>query len=321
MKNANEVDDQKLLKTLKTLVWILSVLVVLAAIAAWSFWAKGQKYENETGRLTLDLADLDSSKLALEDTLAALEGSYGEKISENEKLTITLQDRIKEVEALQERIRKVRAQLSKSEETNAQINQRLVMLESLKDSLENDIADLQGQNLELRSANNEIATELTMTREEVAGLSEDLKILDRKHEALVSRLFELAPAGFVAENFKVTAMRRNEKVTAKAGRASEVKVTFDIKNVPEQYQTTEELYLVITKFDGNPVHTIPSKTVSVKSSVPIEIAAADIEQLTLRELQSVEMSFNPDKKFEAGLYNALVYADHGFLGATSFELR
>ncbi|MBK8505534.1 MAG: hypothetical protein IPL46_27055 [Saprospiraceae bacterium] len=321
MKNESHLDDQKPLRKLKTALWVLSTLLVLALIAAGSFWAKSNKYENETSKLVTDLSELDSTKVQLEGTLASLEDSYGDKITENEQLSTTLTERVAEVEDLKQRIQKVRSQLAKSQEVNEQINGRLAQFEQLRDSLENDILTLLGQNEDLQATNNEIATELTLSKEQIHGLTDDVQKLDQKNRAIVGRLFQLAPAGFVANNFKVTAMRKNDKVTAKAGRANEIKVAFDLKDVPQEYQIDEELYLVITKFDGNPVGDIQTKNVKVKSATPIDIAAADVEQLRLNALQSVVMSFTPGRKFESGLYNALVYADHGFLGATSFELR
>lgn len=321
MKDENQPNAQNTIRTLKITVWILAALLIGTIIVAFSFWAKSNKYENETADLVSDLSEMDSTKVVLENTLTDLEGSYQDKIDENEVLSQTLQTRIQEVEELKVRISKVRSQLAKSQEVNEHINARLAQLEELKDSLENDIVTLQGQNEELRAANNEIATELTLSREEINALNQDVQKLDQKNRQLVDRLFQLAPAGFVANNFKVTAVRKNEKITARAGRASEIKVAFDLKNVPQQYQTDEELYLVITNFDGTPVDDVAVKNVKVKSDTPIDISAVDIEQVKLTDLQSIEMSFAPGKKFESGLYNALVYADHGFLGATSFELR
>jgi chromosome segregation ATPase len=321
MENDSQLDDKKPLRNLHTALWIVVTLLIFALVAAFSFWARSNKYENETAKMVSDITRMDSTRTALEGTLVSLEGSYNEKISENELLTATLQERVKEVEELQDRIRRVRAQLAKSQEINEEINARLIQLEELKVSLENDIATLQGQNEELRAANNEIATELTLSKEQISALTEDVKKLDQKNEALIARLFQLAPAGYVANNFKVTAVRKNDRLTAKAGRANEIRVSFDLNDVPEQYQRQEELYLVITKFDGNPVNELQTRNIQVKSASPINIAAVDIEQRTLKPLQSVEMSFSPGRKFEAGLYNALVYAGHGFLGATSFELH
>jgi len=321
MNKENERAYEGRFRRLSIATGILTMLFLGAVILAWSFWAKSNKYENETANLVAELKAMDQSKLALQDTVGKLEDSYQHKISENEILTSALEERVAEVNDLQKRVRTVRDQLSKSQEINEQINQRLAQLEELKISLEEDIEGLQEQNLEIRSANNEIAVELTLSREQAAELSEDLKILDQKNDQLVSRLFQLAPAGFVAENFKVSAMQKNAKITTKAGRANEISVTFDIKNVPVEYQVSEELYLVITHFDGNPVSDIAAKNVKIGSQSPIDVSAVDIEQIRLSERQSVEMSFSPGKKFEGGLYNALVYADHGFLGATSFELR
>ncbi len=312
---------QKNQSNLRTALWILGVLLFLAVIAAVYFWKKTIDYEEQTIQLNEDIENLDDRKAGLEDTIEILESDYDTKITENEALSQRLQIRVKEVSDLQNRIKRVQAQLAKSEKTNEEITQRLEQLDTLKNSLEEDIATLLSENDELRALNNEIATELTETKEEVMGLSSDVQILNTKNDALVSRLSQIAPAGFVAENFKVTAVKRNDKVTARAGRAREIKVNFDIDDVPAEYQREEELYLVITTFDGNPVDEIFTRNVKIDSPTPINVAAADVQQITLQARQSVEMSFAPDRKFKGGLYNVLVYADHGFLGASSFELQ
>lgn len=305
----------------KSLAWIFAILFAFAAVLAIYYYRQYQSFQTETYRLVEELRATDSTRLALEGSLQELEGSYSDKISENELLTNTLQERVKEVEQLEERIIAVRSQLSKSQALNEEINQRLEQLQILKESLENDIAALQDENIELRTANNDVALALEDTQEKIVGLEEDLEIMDHQNEELGQRLRTLAPAGFVADNFHVRPMLRNEKITSRAGRAQAIKVTFDINNVPAEYQVDEKLYLVITSFDGTPVPEVESGTVTIRSGTPIDIRAVAMDQIVLQERQSLEMSFTPRKKFKAGLYNALVYADHGFLGATSFELR
>ena len=98
-------------------------------------------------------------------------------------------------------------------------------------------------------------------------------------------------------------------------------MSFDLNDVPDELQENEELYLVVTQFDGRPLENIPTKPVKILAKEVMTVNAADIEKLKLKERQNIEMSFDADKELEAGTYNLLVYADHGFLGATSFQLR
>ncbi len=305
----------------KTTIGILSALLGVAVIAAVFFGIKSSNFQSTSETLQSDLNALNETHTTLQGELDTLETDYQSQIEENNTLIATLEERKVEVEQLQARVQRARAQLSESQSMNEKINERLVQLESLKDSLESDIASLQMENQELLATNEAISLDLEMSKMQINDLNDRITVLNNKNEALTSRLFQIAPAGFVADNFAIKAVRKNQKLTSKASQTNEILVRFDLRDVPKEYQTDEELYLVVTEFDGNPIDYITGKTVQIKSAEPMEVKAADVERIKLGDLQNVEMSFTPEKNLESGLYNVLVYADHGFLGSTSFELR
>jgi hypothetical protein len=302
-------------------VWILSGLLAVALIAAIYFGVKNYKYENETEKLEEDLSALNQTHEELNAELVTLDNDYVAQIEENEALIVELEERVKEVDRLKYTVSQARQKLTKSEKANEEITQKLVQLEELKVSLEEEIDQLLEQNDILITANQEIRDEIEESKMTIHDLNDRLIRVTKQNDALVSRLKEIAPAGFVADNFSVLAQKRNDKLTIKSRQTDEIKVGFDINNVPVEYRLKEKIYLVITEFDGNPVEQIPSQSVKINSATPIHVSAADIADVELKDQQRLEMVFAPEDRLDSGMYNVLVYAGHGFLGATTFELR
>ncbi len=316
--NRLEKDQSNIAKPLAIL---FAGLFMLASAGAIYFVIQNNQMQRLAEMQKTDYENLDAVKQDLEGELHEIESSFTDKITENEELSATLQERVKEVEKLQWRLTDARSKLAVSTKENEEIKTRLTQLESIKKDLESDIDALAKTNNELRLANAEIKVELEQTNEYTERLSAHISKMSRENDKLIKRLYQIAPAGFIADNFIVSAEKRNDKLTSRAKFADEVRVQFDINNVPEEFRTNEELYLVVTQFDGRPLENIPTQTVKVAAQDPMVVKAADVEKIKLNSRQHVEMSFQADKDLEAGLYNVLVYADHGFLGATSFQLR
>lgn len=305
----------------KKLTWVFGILFFVAFIAAIYYGSRTTHLANDKSNLSLNLEDLDQQKMKLENDLTALDSNYQVQISTNDTLSLTLQERVKEVDQLKARVWTARQKLEKSEEENQAINEKLAQLETLKTDLESDIASLNETNKELVATNEQISEDLEMSKKQKEELNSQLAVITQENQKLINRLRTLAPAGFVANNFTVTAAKRNDKLTAKANRAETINVSFDINDVPSEFQNEEEIYLVLTKSDGNPVQALPTKDVNVASIDPVTIQVVDRTKTTLKDRQNIEMSFDTDRDLASGLYNVLVYADHGFLGSTTFQLR
>ncbi len=305
----------------KNLALILGSLFAIALFAAIYYGIKSSNLRTETSHLSVNLQDLDQQKMQLQSELTVLDSNYQGQMIVNDTLAYTLEERLKEVDNLKARVWTARQNLDKSEKENKAINERLGQLEELKQELESDIVSLNETNEELALTNEKIANDLQMSKEETAALSGQLKEMSERNEVLIDRLYALAPAGFVANNFNITAARKNDKLTAKARQAERINVSFDINDVPSEYQADEEIYLVLTKFDGNPVEVVPGDEVEVASVNPVVINVVDRHTTKLKDRQNIEMSFSADRDLESGIYNVLVYADHGFLGSTTFQLQ
>lgn len=295
---------------------ILGVLLLGAIIFGGMFYSK---YKATTHKATDLGAQLDSTRTALQGELSTLNVSYNEQIALNDTLSVDLQEKIAEVEDLKVRIEKARKELKVSKSNTEEIRARLAQMEELKTALERDILGLKEENASLAANNQALNTELSATKDEVNTLNTKVMSLTAANEKLTGRLKTVAPAGFRADNFTVTSATRKDKLTSKAKKIDAITVTFDLNNIPEEYQGNREIYLVLTEFNGNPVAAVPGKEVNLKfGAEPVHLRAADVEKANLKARQSMSMSFEPTDDLNPGTYNVLVYADSGYLGSTGF---
>ena len=303
----------------KKLAWALAAVMTVVAILAIYFGVQSNKYQH----LSTDLsAELDDTRTKMQEELAVVQSAYDTQVVVNEGLSADIETKVQEVEDLQAKIKQARNQLATSKANTDEIKARLAQMETLKAELEADLLALQGQNDSLAQTNSTLTLVLDESKLQVEQMSTEIANLDQQNKELDRRLTLLAPAGFKADNFRIAVERRNDKLTSRARRADEIVVHFDLDNVPSEKHGAHELYLTVTTPDGTPVAVLPTEQVSVPAAnEPMQIRAADVEQVDLTQTQTVAMSFNPNKDLEAGEYNIFVYSDAGYLGATGFRLR
>lgn len=303
----------------KKLAWALAAVMTVVAILAIYFGVQSNKYQH----LSTDLsAELDDTRTKMQEELAVVQSAYDTQVVVNEGLSADIETKVQEVEDLQAKIKQARNQLATSKANTDEIKARLAQMETLKAELEADLLALQGQNDSLAQTNSTLTLALDESKLQVEQMSTEIANLDQQNKELDRRLTLLAPAGFKADNFRIAVERRNDKLTSRARRADEIVVHFDLDNVPSEKHGSHELYLTVTTPDGTPVAVLPTEQVSVPAAnEPMQIRAADVEQVDLTQTQTVAMSFNPNKDLEAGEYNIFVYSDAGYLGATGFRLR
>jgi len=300
----------------KVAVGILGLLFVGALIFGIMFYNKYQATVDKAADLG---TQLDSTRTQLEGELASLNTSYGAQIALNDTLSVDLQNKINEVEDLKVRIAKARKDLKSSQANIAEITARLAQMEELKVALEQDIFGLKEENQSLATSNQALNSELSATKDEVSTLNKNVMALTSANEKLTGRLKTVAPAGFRADNFTVSSENKKDKQTSKAKKIDEITVSFDLNNIPEEFQGSRDIYLVLTEFNGNPVAAVPGKEVTLKfGNEPVHVRAADNEKVNLKARQSMTMSFEPTDNLTPGTYNLMVYADNGYLGSTGF---
>ncbi len=301
---------------------IATIILGVLFIAAIAFGAMYYNRHSDASMKATDLSSqLDNTRTQLEGELATLNTSFDDQIKTNDTLSVSLQTKIAEVEDLQTRITAAKKELNSSQANNKKIKGRLDQMEALKTALEADIVGLRDANTNLTVSNQQLNTELTSSKEEISSLKTNVMTLTTSNDKLSNRLKVLAPAGFRADNFTVVSADRKDNPTTKGRRIDEIKVTFDLNNIPEELQGSRELYLVLTEFNGNPVAVVPGKDVNLKfGNEAVNVRAADLEKVNLTNRQSVTMSFEPTDDLTPGSYNVMVYADNGYLGSTGFKV-
>ena len=295
---------------------IFGVLFLAAVVFGGVFYSK---YNHSVNHATDLSTELNDTRTSLQGELATLNTQYTGQIAMNDTLSADLQTKVAEVEDLKVRIAKAKSQLKSSQANNEQIKSRLAQMEDLKVALEKDIENLKAENSSLAQGNANLNMELAQTKDQVNTLNTQVMSLTSANEKLTSRLKTIAPAGFRADNFTVTSETKSNKITTKGKKIDEITVSFDLNNIPEEYQGNREIYLVLTEFNGNPVAEVPGKDVNLKvGDNSVKVHAADLEKVTLKERQNVKMSFAPTDNLDPGTYNLMVYSDNGYLGSTGF---
>jgi len=295
---------------------IFGVLFLAAVVFGGVFYSK---YNHSSLQATDLGTQLENTRTQLQGELATLNTQYSDQIAVNDTLSSDLKAKVAEVEDLKVRIAKAKKELKSSLANNEQIKSRLNQMEELKVALEKDIENLKAENSTLAQGNANLNMELAQTKDQVTTLNTQVMSLTSANEKLTSRLKTIAPAGFRADNFTVTSETKNNKITSKGKKIDEITVSFDLNNIPEEFQGNREIYLVLTEFNGNPVAEVPGKDVNLQvGDTPVKVHVADLEKVTLKDRQSVKMSFEPTDDLDPGTYNVMVYADNGYLGGTGF---
>lgn len=301
---------------------IAVLLLVTIGISAFVFNRQSNKQKADAAIWQAQVSQLEESRTSLNGELATLETDYETQISENTVLKEDLTTKLAEVESLQKKVRSAQSQLSQSKAQSEEIKARLAQLEDIKIALEKDIAMLTGENVALTETNTILTETIASAQREVSMLNERVTHLTDVNTKLNTRLAAIAPAGFTADHFSIVAQQRNDKLTAKASKADLINVAFNLSDVPEDYVRNHDIYLVITDFEGMPVSKVATKSAQIRTADNVlQIQAADSEKVNVKGNQTMKMTIDPIEDLEPGIYNLVVYADNGFLGATGFQLR
>lgn len=307
------------MSTSKILNFVLGGLLILAIGGIFYFSNQANQMQDRSVSLATELED---TRTNLEGELSEVQTSYEVQVAENDSLSVQIQEKVVEVEQLQKKIGSMRRQLASSKANATAIKEKLAKLEALKNELESELGGLKEQNEQLAAANFNLTSELNSSKAEIDNLNTQVADLTDRNEAMHNRLMTLAPAGYRADNFRVVMQKKNDKLTSKAKRVDEITVSFNLDHVPAEKQGDGEVYLAITTLGGKPVKAVGGNTVSVPAiDEQIKVDAADIQKVSLKDSQRLDMSFKMKEKLAAGEYNVLVYSNAGYLGSTGFSLR
>lgn len=194
------------------------------------------------------------------------------------------------------------------------------MLETSKVEMQATIDRLNQENETLKMSNAELTEKLHVSEQENTTLKGQVGDLERANLLLEQRTSQLANSAYRASAMQVNIARRNDKATIKAGRARKFAVSFDLVEVPEEFQGEQSLYLTITDANGIPITEGGQKIKVGSASQALVIEALESKKVNVGPSQRIEFTHDLSDKVKKGFYIFSVYADKGLIGSTMYQL-
>lgn len=306
---------------LRTYATVMTILFLLA-LGGVIFLAVN-RYQVKTD-LTTTSTERDSllvTRTNLENEVDSLSGAFQNALAENGELQGSMSDLQKLVAQKEAEMRKIKTQgANTAEGLRRQVNQ----LSQIRGELEGALGKLTEENTQLKVDNERLTGENQQLTTEKGQLSGQVADMQKFNATLQDQVGKLTRAGVKASAFRVEVERRSDKLTTRARRTRDIGITFDLVDLPEEFQGEHTLYLVLTDVNGA---LIPSGGTNTKASIPtpsgttLEIVAQQTKQVNLAAAQRLSFNYGVDSKLKAGTYVATVYADFGILGSSSFRLN
>lgn len=292
---------------------LISIILILLSggLGIWSWMryhdmSKIRQAESQQHEVVLD--SLTQVKANLENSLNLLESDFANLSTENDTLARRLAMSTNIIAEKETVIREVKSQNLREE---AALRAQVQRLQTIKDRYET-IIDV------LTQKNTALAMENARLRGSNDALFMEISELGRQLEAQIRKTLS---AQYKASAFRIEMERRNDKLTMRAKKARELKVNFDLINVPASYQGNQQLYLVITDDKGIPISSdnpIQATIKTEKGSVAIIAQATQMQNVI--DNQHIALSYKLDDRLKKGTYLVSVYSDKGLLGVASFRL-
>ncbi|MEL6972384.1 MAG: hypothetical protein AAFZ63_20785 [Bacteroidota bacterium] len=298
---------------------VLIAVVVILALALIGSLIWGSSKNTEAQELQQDNTEVNEAldaMTSLRDQLArevdSLAGEYDLLASENVELNGQLagtRDELSNAQAALGRAKRNAA--AEINDLRAQIEE----LTSVRGELQTSIGALESENANLREQMGILETDLAASRQE----AEELTTMATSMEGEIRQL--------TYENFKATAFQISPEVkrgnaTSKSSRARRIAMSFDVANVPTEYQGLRPIYIVITDEKGTPIPRTDYITTTVNvNGQPQNIMAVEAREENIGESQRLSFAHELEEKLDAGYYRVTVYTDVGVLGSSNFRLR
>lgn len=306
---------------LRTYAGIMTGFFIVALIAIFFLAFNRSKVANNLETTSVERDSLLVARTNLEHELDSLSFAFQTALTENDSLRGSMSEMEKLVAEKEALVQKIRAQSTNS---TGGLRKEINQLRQIRGELEGAMAQLQAENDTLRADNERLTDENTQLTSEKGQLNSQVGDLQKFNSTLQNQVATLTRAGVKASAFRVEIGRRSNKLTTKARQTREIGITFDLVDLPSEFQGTHILYLVLTDVNGG---LLPSGGTNAKASIPmpngspLEILAQQAKEVDLGAAQRLSFNYPIEEKLKAGTYIATVYADFGILGSSSFRLN
>lgn len=290
---------------------ILAVLLIAAGI--WGVTQNRAKNQLASENVVMSgtIEDLEVLRADLIREVDSLQQEYAVLAEQNSDLQgslIEAQDKIAQTEAA------LRNAKSRSSSEINSLRAEIQQLIALRSDLESSIVKVQTENDSLRAVTGILEADLSVARDENVALS-------NLNQTIQGEVDRLTLANFKATAFQVDLERGNDKAVSKARRARNIRVSFDLTDVPQQYQGLRTLYLSISDEQGMPVR--PSNAImgqTVVNNQKMDFIAVQAKEVDITANQRLSFNYEVEDKLKSGYYRVTVYTEIGMLGSSSVRL-
>lgn len=264
---------------------VMATLLMLSITGGIYYWDKSRDLAQVKNRV--EQPD-NSLLLGQSRDIINLTNRYEQVKKENQSLT-------RQVKELNNLLNEKYAQL-----WELQSNSAANMLQ-LRDSVRAQLSQMQGESGQMTNQNSNLGSEITS--------------LNEKMQTMVPR------SALTADAFRIEAIKRNNKVTAKAKKVHTLTISF---TVPPKLglEGKQELYLSLTDLQGNllmrPLRTATITGSELNKTIPVHaVKSIDFG----KSIQRVAFSIESTEDIQAGIYQASVFTKDDYLGTVEFEFR
>lgn len=300
----------------RTVSIVAIVLFLLTLIATIFLWTRNNKLQQSNETYIAEVDSLTNVKYELLGEIDSIQGAFERMSFRSDSLSGSLAKAEKTIDELNRVRRKSAADL---ESLRNEINQ----LRSLKGDLEATVAQLQEENERLTVENEQLTVQLVESEtrnQELTSMTQDLQ---EANQVLLDEMNRLKAASVKANGFQVDILRGSGKATISGRRADIIETSFDITEVPREYQGLHTVYLVISDANGTPIQSLNP----VRARLTVNNEVAEIEAQQAKEVNlttSQRLSFKheiQERRLNPGYYRVAIYSDMGFLGSAGFQLK
>ncbi len=296
---------------------ILGVLLLMAAAVAVYFGIQHTQAVKEAAIQQAEIDSLIDIRTALEQDVDRLNTEYSLIAIENDSLKGSLENARQVIAQREAQLR--RAQRRAANDA-AVVKEQIAALESEKKELAATINRLEVENRELKENNAALQEQLSASQEANTNLQSQVGDLERANTLLEQRTSELANSSFKTTAMQVNIAKRNDKSTIRSRKVRKFKVSFDLVDVPDEYQGEQTLYLTITDPNGVSIGEAGEKVKVGLDQQALVIEALEKKNVNIGATQRLEFTHELETKLKKGFLIFSVYAEKGLLGSTMFQL-
>ncbi len=303
-----ENDAQKI----SWLTWLPGGLSAVLLAGGIYFWNDNKALTRQSDLAERRADSLLSVRLQLETDMSQLKDQLATVKDNNTELNTRIDEANRQVARVESRsearLRELRRGNTGRLLTIRDLNQNVAALTTQRDSLGNQMTAMTDKIGWLTDSNT-----VYQTRSEQ---------LDQQVSQLNSTLLTMVPrTALTGDNFRVEAVKGNDKTTAKAKKVNALTISL---NVPAELKLSgqQDVYLSLTDEAGKAIIP-PLRTETVNLTATNEVVPVHAVQSVNFGLgqQRIMFRFDPDSPFKPGLYRASVYTKNRYLGSVEFRFR